>query len=990
MEYSFDGFDEMMLDIAKISQTRYLKDIKKSDRSKLMKDLLNTMVGSYCLSAPWLDMDDLSELSNKVRTRINERWGVGAKEKLSSGNRLSFGKSSSTTGEGGYALLSCSANSRIGRRVKDSSFMKEGSFSNLEKKKKSQVVEDVILDLLELAMHYGIVKKTINKKDNRPYYQIDVDTLRFTKGNTSFVRSRQRNEYFIELYKAIASQLRLRERDIFKYVSREHTAQIDAKTRENLEDRFREGKLPVLYCSPTMELGIDISSLNTVYMRNIPPTPANYAQRSGRAGRAGQAALVVTYCSAQSPHDQWYYLHSSEMVSGTVVTPSIDLANEQLVFSHMMAVWFAEAKCKIKSSVSEVLETEDETNFEFTVKSEIKNCLTRPELRGNSLREIKKLSESIMEYLTQENAPWYFDGYEEDLVDKAYDRFDKSFDLWRELARNTIKQMNDANRNLQKTKNNDERKMYQRLHRDASNQLMLLKQSSSPNSSSSDFYIYRYLASQELLPGYNFPRLPVLAWIPAAKSFQEEDDGNQYTAISRSRFLALSEFGPRSVIYHQGNAFDAYKIKISAATSKTDNGIIGLTTKTAYICPNCGFGIIKQTGLEDIKDCCPSCGSELKRTSTVENLYKIETVETKQKGRITSMDEERKRKGYDLQTFYSTTQTLDKRKTIISESGEKLATLMYIPSATIYKVNKGWVNRADKNINGFFINPQTGVWVKTPEDGDDDDEDEKEEENTKVRPQRIVPYVEDIKNILILSPELLDNATDKTMSTLQAAFLRGIERVFQVESSEIAVEPLPDVNNKKSLLFYEATEGGAGVLTRIVSEENTLRSVCINALEVMHYDFDREKTVLTTADILDNNMECIDGCYHCLLSYYNQTEHKNIDRHDKCALSILTALASARIEESEKLVDENHSPFKTFLYENGINIEDLECEKVTKKGSIPFYSRSNKLALFISSPNDELKNYLGERGTDIITIGSTKENWVRVLDEIRILIEGGV
>jgi ATP-dependent helicase YprA (DUF1998 family) len=59
-----------------------------------------------------------------------------------------------------------------------------------------------------------------------------------------------------------------------------------------------------------MELGVDISQLNVVNMRNVPPTPANYAQRSGRAGRSGQPALVFSYCTTGSSHDQYFFRSS--------------------------------------------------------------------------------------------------------------------------------------------------------------------------------------------------------------------------------------------------------------------------------------------------------------------------------------------------------------------------------------------------------------------------------------------------------------------------------------------------------------------------------------------------------------------------------------------------------------------------------------------------------------------------------------------------------
>src|SRR5262249_59758342 len=113
--------------------------------------------------------------------------------------------------------------------------------------------------------------------------------------------------------------------------AREHTAQVPSEKREEREEAFRDGRLPILYCSPTMELGVDIRQLNVVNMRNVPPTPANYAQRSGRAGRSGQPAFVLTYCTTGSSHDQYFFRQPERMVAGAVPPPPPYLAHHDLL-----------------------------------------------------------------------------------------------------------------------------------------------------------------------------------------------------------------------------------------------------------------------------------------------------------------------------------------------------------------------------------------------------------------------------------------------------------------------------------------------------------------------------------------------------------------------------------------------------------------------------------------------------------------------------------
>lgn len=134
---------------------------------------------------------------------------------------------------------------------------------------------------------------------------------------------------------------RYRRMDKLWMVAREHTAQLDSDTASDYQNLFFEGRIDVLSCSTTFELGVDLGELETVLMRNIPPTPANYAQRAGRAGRRlGSAAFVVSYAQRRS-HDLTYFSEPLRMISGRVRPPFFRSDNQRIVRRHMYATALA-------------------------------------------------------------------------------------------------------------------------------------------------------------------------------------------------------------------------------------------------------------------------------------------------------------------------------------------------------------------------------------------------------------------------------------------------------------------------------------------------------------------------------------------------------------------------------------------------------------------------------------------------------------------------
>lgn len=121
------------------------------------------------------------------------------------------------------------------------------------------------------------------------------------------------------------------------YAAREHSAQINQAKLDALTEDFQTGKLNVLSCSTTMEMGVDIGSLAVVAMANLPPTLPNYLQRAGRAGRRGETrALAYTVCK-DDPRSMSVFEAPGTFLSSSIPPPVVQLQSRVLVGRHVNA-----------------------------------------------------------------------------------------------------------------------------------------------------------------------------------------------------------------------------------------------------------------------------------------------------------------------------------------------------------------------------------------------------------------------------------------------------------------------------------------------------------------------------------------------------------------------------------------------------------------------------------------------------------------------------
>ena len=185
-------------------------------------------------------------------------------------------------------------------------------------------------------------------------------------------------------------------------------------------------EIDMLNVTTTMEVGVDIGSLQAIFQGNMPPTRYNYQQRVGRGGRRGQAfSAAVTFCRGRS-HDSYYYKYALDEITGgkpkdptlsvnprVLGKPNFAIIN-RILLKHILMYAFKDIReedeaCAMKYYV------EGDTHGQFGKRSDWFES-TRP-LLENWLNENRDIVDKLTKYYLSQ---FKLDDYCNDRVEWCY------------------------------------------------------------------------------------------------------------------------------------------------------------------------------------------------------------------------------------------------------------------------------------------------------------------------------------------------------------------------------------------------------------------------------------------------------------------------------------------------------------------------------------------------------------------------------------------
>jgi len=599
----------------------------------------------------------------------------------------------------------------------------------------------------------------------------------------------------------------------------EHTAQLDKEMAYEYQKKFLRKEIDVLSCSTTFEMGVDVGSLETVFLRNVPPSPANYAQRAGRAGRSiNSAAFVITFCN-RSNHDFTFFQQPEQMIKGKISPPKFNIYNEKIAIRHLFASslgYFWRNYPLYFSNASAMMEVENTGSRGLDIFAQY--IKSRPEdLKSYLLSFLpNKLSKKF-----EVNDYGWIDGLigENGVLRKAEAEY--AYEIG--VIQNAINQA------IEKKYRVDNLLARLRVYQNED--------------------ILSFLSRKNVLPKYGFP-------VDTVEMFVNSRNGSVKLGLQLQRDLsmAISEYAPGSQIVANGNLITSRYIKKIPKMSWKMYDYIQCECRTLNIAPHVD-------GIDNkLPPICRQCGKPF-NTKTPETFLIPEFGFEADGAHIEKPGLKRPERTYRSETTY----------------------VGYLSNIAMksFRINNAeielGVSPADEmavlNESRFFVCETCG-YTDLDETHFMNNKQEKHVNssghpcvNTKLKRYSLgYRFETDVVIVRFITPDL--SQWEIALSMLYAV-LRGVCRYLNIEENDVS-GCLQYYFNKRThqpnyaLVLYDKTPGGSGHVRRLNSH-TTLEGILHTTYQMMtHCDCGGEYG--------DSS------CYSCLRGYYNQKHHDKIKR----------------------------------------------------------------------------------------------------------------
>lgn len=615
---------------------------------------------------------------------------------------------------------------------------------------------------------------------------------------------------------------------------KEHTAQLSKKESAEYQEQFIKKEINALSCSTTFEMGVDVGDLETVFLRDVPPLPSNYAQRAGRAGRSINAAAFALTFAKLSSHDLSFFKEPKKMISGIILPPLFKVDNEKIVRRHIYAValsmFFAEHEDLYNHNNAE----------KFINQKGYELFIVWIQSHPDRLKTILKKSipdiDDLHSRMGIDNFKWV-DGFcgEEGVFTQLITEYESNVANFEKLIQKFRRDKKSA----------DVVKCEGKLKNYRTNKLI------------------EFMARGNILPRYGFP-------VDTVELYQNSSANNiAKLRLSRDLQIAIAEYAPSSEVVADGRLYTSRYIKKSAiGTNRQDwhTGYIAVCDDDN--CKTVNYSIVPPSK-EGIP--CISCGKKIKPINFFESIEPRSGFVAERKDKDVPMTKQEK--NYRSEDYY------------IGNTSAKLIEKYYFSFNRVEIKVESTTNDSlmVKSSTNFYVCPVCGYAVASDENIGEKKvgqemlggalfvETERPHEslygqyncNSKRLERRSLHHVfnTDVAKISFSC----DTSDYKTMISVMYAVLNAIAKDLNIERRDIKAclsQQLVGNYLQYSIIVYDAVPGGAGHSRRLVTKDGRmLYKIFMSALYNM------------------KTCNCDPSCYNCLRSYENQKIHDQLDRH---------------------------------------------------------------------------------------------------------------